>query len=391
MSLPDKTTVLKERFFEFTQIVDSTTLKILEFLYTQTNVKTIYDAPSKLNIPSTSFWRRIRSLRRKGIKFTIALDERKIGLSKVGFFIYDVYIPLEGIPWKHWYNVHILSSIPSGTYILYYYPIMYGYRFIRDEIAKLSKREKTDFLTIDCTHIFLCQPCFTKYFDVEKGRFRYLWREWINEVKIILEDNSCEEGEDKCKQVFDIVCRDTPRDWIDLLILKELEMDAFQTFSEIAKHLHTRTWIIKYHYYRHILPEGIIKGIIPKLLYVDVTNAYVGIIIFKNSYAFGFKLKMFIDFLTRLPFVYAVSLSSDLRTLLIQVTVPYDELIGFFNFRGFLKKYFDVILEFNYHYRYFRRSTLPHTNYNPYTGVWVKEPSEVTEILEEKLGEGGGS
>ncbi|HIQ03553.1 MAG TPA: hypothetical protein EYH40_03945 [Desulfurococcales archaeon] len=391
MSVLDKSTVLRRRLLEFTQIADSTTLKILEFLHTQTNVKAIYDVPSKLGIPSTSFWRRIRSLRRKGIKFTVVLDEKRVGLSKIGFFLYDVYIPLESIPWKHWYNVHILSSIPSGTYILYYYPIMYGYRFIRDEIAKLSKREKTGFLTIDCTHVFLCQPRFTKYFDVERGKFKYLWKEWISEVKRILEDDNCVREEDECKHVFDVVCRDTPRDWIDLLILKELEIDAFQTFSEIAKHLHTRTWIIKYHYYRHILPEGIIKGIIPKLLYVDLTNAYTGAIIFRNRCIFGFRLKMFIDFLTQLPFVCAASLSSDLRTLSLQVAVPYDELIGFFRFRGFLRKYFDVVLEFNYHYRYFSRSTLPHTNYNPYTGVWVKEPSEVTEVLEGKLGEGGGS
>ena len=377
---------LKRRYLDFIQLADTTTLKILEFFYTQSNVKVLYDAVRKLNMPSTSFWRRISTLRRKGITFTIDEDEKKIGLSKVGFFLYDVFLEKHEIPHSHWYNVYTISSVPFGTYLVYYYPIMYGCKFIKDEISKICKQEKTNYLMVNYTHIFTAKPNFIKYFDVERGRFNYLWKEWINKINEILEAKLPQEL--KHYPIFKVEYEEKPADWIDVLILKELEKDAFISFKELSERIGIRTWKVKYHYDKHILAKGIIKGIRPKLLYMDITNAYTCIIIFKNEEVEEYKLKKLIDFLIELPFVFAIGLSSDLKILTFQIAVPYDELVGFFYFKKTLKRYFNIVLEFNYHYQYFNKKTIPYTNYNPYTGVWVKYPGEIASFLQEKLAKG---
>lgn len=383
---PSLAGALKRRYLEFVQLADTTTLRILEFFYTQSNVRVLYDAVRKLNMPSTSFWRRISTLKRKGITFTIDVDEKKIGLSKVGFFLYDTFLEKHEIPHSHWYNVYTVSSVPFGTYLVYYYPIMYGYKFIRDEISKICKQEKTDYLMINCAHIFSARPNFIKYFDVEKGRFNYLWKDWINKIKEIFEADSPQVT--NRYPIFIVKHEEKPEDWIDILILKELEGDAFKSFKEISERIGIRTWKVKYHYDKHILAKGIIRGIRPKLIYTDITNAYTCISVLRNEGIDEYKLKKLIDFLIELPFIFAAVLSSDLKTLALQIAVPYDELVGFFYFKKTLKQYFDVVLEFNYHYQHFSRRTIPYTNYNPYTGVWVKYPSEVASFLQEKLAKG---
>ena len=383
---PGPAGILKRRYLEFVQLADTTTLRILEFFYNQSNVRVLYDAVRKLNMPSTSFWRRISTLKRKGITFTIDVDEKKIGLSKVSFFLYDVFLDEHEIPHSHWNNAYTISSVPFGTYLVYYYPIVYGYKFIKDEIVKICKQEKTDYLVINYTHTFPAKPNFIKYFDVEKGRFNYFWKDWINKISEIIEAKTFQKTHHYT--IFVEECEEKPEDWIDLLILKELEKDAFKSFKEISEHIGIRTWKVKYHYDRHILAKGIIKGIRPKLIYTDITNAYTCIIILKNEGVDEYRLKKLIDFLVGLPFILAVVLSSDLKILTLQIAVPYDELVGFFYFKKALKHYFDIVLEFNYHYQYSSRRTIPYTNYNPYTGVWVKYPSELASFLQEKLAKG---
>ena len=378
--------ILKRRYLEFVQLADTTTLRILEFFYNQSNVRVLYDAVRKLNMPSTSFWRRISTLKRKGITFTIDIDERKIGLSKISFFLYDVFLNRYEIPHSHWYNAYTVSSVPFGTHLVYYYPITYGYKFIKDEINKICKEEKTDYLMIDYSFTFSAKPSFTKYFDVERGRFNYFWKEWIDKIKEILEYRETVKEENPA--IFINEYREKPEDWFDLLILKELQKDAFKSFKEISESIGIRTWKVKYHYDKHILAKGVIKGIRPKLIYTDITNAYTCIMILQIGEISGCKLSKLIDFLIRLPFILVVTLSSDLKILSLQIVIPYDELIGFFHFKKILKKYFKIILEFNYHYQYSSKRTIPFTNYNPYTGVWVKYPSELASFLEEKLAKG---
>ncbi len=92
----------------------------------------------------------------------------------------------------------------------------------------------------------------SRWFDAEEEAWAFDWEEWIDEVEAI-------EGE-----LPRILAE--PRDWpvnidyTDLLIIKELEIDARKTLPEISEKLGAPLSKIKYHYHEHVMKRDLVGG-----------------------------------------------------------------------------------------------------------------------------------
>ena len=91
-----------------------------------------------------------------------------------------------------------------------------------------------------------------RWYDEEEEAWAFSWGEWLNEVETI-------QGE--LPKILD-----EPEDWplnvdyTDLLILKELEIDARKSMPEISQRLGMSLPKIKYHYHEHVAKRGLIGG-----------------------------------------------------------------------------------------------------------------------------------
>ena len=95
-------------------------------------------------------------------------------------------------------------------------------------------------------------PVKSRWFSVEHGQWMFNWQEWINEVETI-------EGD----LPYTLV---EPDDWpinadlVDVLILKELEKDGRASLADISEALDIPHSNIKYHYFNHVLKNGLIEN-----------------------------------------------------------------------------------------------------------------------------------
>ena len=95
-------------------------------------------------------------------------------------------------------------------------------------------------------------PVLSKWFSVVDKEWTFNWEEWVNEIAVI-------EGELPWTL-------EEPPDWPikvdyeDLLILKELDIDGRQSFTDISKKVGLPLGVIKYHFTEHVAKRGLIEG-----------------------------------------------------------------------------------------------------------------------------------
>ena len=95
-------------------------------------------------------------------------------------------------------------------------------------------------------------PVRSRWFNIEDGTWTFHWSEWIKEVETI-----------KGELPYTLI---EPEDWPikvdyeDLLIIKELEKDGRFSLSDLSKNLGMPLSKIKYHFYEHVLKNGLIEG-----------------------------------------------------------------------------------------------------------------------------------
>lgn len=95
-------------------------------------------------------------------------------------------------------------------------------------------------------------PVSSRWFDAKEEAWTFNWDEWVDEV---------EAAEGELPRILE-----EPENWpldadyTDLLILKELEIDARQSLPEISQKLGLPLSKIKYHYYEHVTKRGLFGG-----------------------------------------------------------------------------------------------------------------------------------
>lgn len=221
-------------------------------------------------------------------------------------------------------------------------------------------------------------PVLHKWFDSKQKAWFFDWESWMRDVKTI-------EGDLPITLI-------EPDDWpikvdyIDLLIIKELEIDGRKTLTEISKKLSIPLETVKYHFREHVLKRGLVEGY--QIEIYRSPSLVSENLFFKFEFDSYEKYKKFALSLRDKPFPFFMGKVLGENALLTQVYLSKWE------FRRFIIALSDLIkkgLVSKYHYvitDVFQmwRETIPYQHF--VDGKWDYNPekhrSSVRAVLEEK-------
>ena len=298
---------------------------------------------AKLNMPSGTLRYRINYLRSHfSLRLLGSLYHTYIGLRKVVVFAES----------KPGYEENLYRCLKSNDYWLYVsqcfgtpkclaiYGIPAGKEKEFEEF--LSKLEELDMV---CTVKFFWSTCFqnvnttSAWFDDPSEEWVFPWDSWVKEVLT-------KKGElpYTLKDPEDYPQRG---DWIDIMVLKELEGNCTVKLKEIAKMLGISLQRLRYHFENHVIKEKMFEG------HQIVAEHFKGLS--AETYYFRFVFKNYENFakfacsLMNKPFVRVMGKVYGRNQLFVQVYLPRRQLRNFIETlsklvrAGFLETYEYVI------------------------------------------------
>lgn len=317
-------------------------VKVLEglALYGPRNISKL---ATQLNIPRGILRRRINYLRSHFLLLLLGtLYHTNIGLRKVVVFVES----------KPGYEKLLYQCLKSNDYWLYVsrcigspkYLAIYG-------IPARREKEFEEFLSklkeIDTVYNvkFFWSTCFQNinttgtWFDNTSEEWTFPWDSWLKEVRT-------KKGE-LPYTLNDPDYYPQKADWIDIMILKELEKNSAIKLKEIAKMLGISLQRVKYHFENHVIKEKMFEG------HQIVAEHYKRLS--ADTYYFRFAFKNYENFskfassLMNKPFVRVMGKVYGKNQLFVQVYLPRQELRNFIDAlsklirAGFLDTYEYVI------------------------------------------------
>lgn len=286
-----------------------------------------------LKLPATTVAFRISKLIKNGfLQIRTNLDHSKLGMMRA-VLVAETAGGLKGKLREAVENIGYWTYITNcygklnGIYALFAFPAEYKGRleaYLREAARSNAMSDHVFFWTTN-----LCEVARNfDWFDFEKKSWNFQWQQWIAEIlkaseklpKTLVEPNE-----------YQILVDET-----DLLLLKELEKDAFVEFTKIAKVLGMSPQGVRYRYYKHVMKHGLIAdyqiAVFPyPLLVSDVCSLIVH---FRNEAA----LAKFSNTLSNIPFILSYGRIIGRNSLLIHSYTPKTEFPNLINSLNSLAK-----------------------------------------------------
>ena len=219
--------------------------------------RNLKEVAAKLGIPATTLRYRVKRMVSESILFFhLNPYHTNIGLKKVTVFAEA----------NQGYEDDLLKCLTAHDYWIFLFRI-YGpfegvggvFTIPRDSASQfenylrsLKAQGLAQSIEAVWSTCFQGVPVTMKWYDHADSSWKFHWDEWIDEVTSIQGELPYTLAE--------------PSDWPlkadreDLLILKELEKNGAVNLSDIARTLKMNLARLKYHYYEHILKNGVIEG-----------------------------------------------------------------------------------------------------------------------------------
>ncbi|RLG84723.1 MAG: hypothetical protein DRO40_00040 [Thermoprotei archaeon] len=244
----------------------------------------------------------IKRIRKLGLEFTIDVNTLSLGLME--FMVYlPTIIDHNDIPFNVWLKFYVITHNPVGTFISYYIP---ANKRILIEMIKEAYRElikKTKFIqgkkrVYMIYNIMRSQPTFST--DPVRSFFKYNWDIMVKELNEI----AYKTGLSERNLYWSNLKYTDPPDIVDLIILKELEKDAFKTIHMMAKEYPFSLKVFNKHLYLHVYKRNLIKGIFLKTGFTSRPIDSFHVVILKTSDKD--KASILISFFKYKPWVYVI-------------------------------------------------------------------------------------
>jgi len=345
----------------------------------------------ELGIKERMVYSYIRKLQRNNFKFTVNINIKKIGLYKYFIHIpemidFDVVRNNETIAWLNNYSI---TLNPIGTSLTYFVP----YKLKDELISKINrfiidKHDRAHRGTF--VHFYIntrYQPTFHK---APFGSHKFIHGFLFNEIVEMFENSELDDI--VFKHIVDEINSkfSSPYDAVDLIILKEYDIDAFTTVQDISKKYPISQRIILKHLNNHINNKKIIRGIFLKTnIYSSFLFKFLGVFLF--VYDLGNAVRVFNFFKN---FDYSLSINLGIPdevmrdqnyefVISVQVAVPQLRVYEFLKFLDYLYRRGYVV---NYKlYEFlpgtFVRFTIPYLNFDQERKDWTLDVKNVQELL----------
>jgi len=200
----------------------------------------------------------------KGFAVHVAVDHEKLGLRRMILLIDfdDAYKPIAQKMMTLLSDEGYLASyekvLPDGKYIVHCSVPDECVEDYREFFGELQKKGIFKSLEVHTYQWFRNPPMKTTLYDFDEGVWDF---DWSTETKI---DRQAAAHRPSTKEKFDM---------IDLLILKQLQMDGGKTLAEMAESLNINYKTLTWHFRKHIEERKLIKGYVIK--WMGTTYDYV--------------------------------------------------------------------------------------------------------------------
>lgn len=187
----------------------------------------------------------------KGFAVQIALNFEKIGLRRIIMVVdfgdeYKEYAqPILWAMSELCYVTYFNKTLPAGSYVVHAsVPEEYVDPFV-DFISRLKDKGMFASVNFSTFRWYRNVPMRADFYDFERGRWDFDWTNQAVDYKDYATPMKSEKGK---------------FDHIDLLILKELQLDANTPLAEIAGRVKVNYKTLSWHYNKHIVEHGLIKN-----------------------------------------------------------------------------------------------------------------------------------
>ena len=328
-------------------------------------------------LPAETIRYRIKNqLKEMGIRFHVSINYLKLGLVRSWLFLDFSLQVTKIIPEildllaKRGYLTYYARVIPHGYYIAIPtipYSALEKYKNFLDELVRLDilkEYRMTDLQYLK--HLSLR----SEFYDFTTRTWNIPWSKLDYETK-------------KESTPIQMDYSRVPIDKIDLLILKEFQINASQSLTSIAKKINVQEKQVRYHYKKHIEEGRIIENYIVRWQAdrYQLTNKYILSCFIEFSDLTKSDVTYINSILEKFPFTWMIAVSVDRTKMVAQIFMPisqYYDALTFLSDRLYMFKE-----RFKLHiidYQKAEAYTIPYESWNDNVG-WFTDLDEVSEAL----------
>jgi len=359
-----------EWMLHYLKILDPINAKVIEGLG-KNSPRNLLSLAKKINLPPTTVAFRAKRLMKEGfLKVRAKLNSPKLGLMKA-VLIADTNHGLATALLEAIENIGYWTYIArcygkfNGFYAVFSFPSTY-----KAELEAYFEKARqlgatSNYLLFWTTNIFEVAPHFN-WFDFKRKTWNFHWQKWVSEV--------LKSSEKLPQRLADPKSYQIEVDHTDLLILKELEKNGLEDFTQLSKIVKITPQAVRHRFLQHIARRNLIAeyeiAIFPYPMQVSDLCAFV--FNFRNHNA----LAKFANSLVDKPFVINYAKVIGKNSLLVHFYVPK---IEFSNFMGSLNHLTgeEIIQDFFYisiDIPSFKRQTVSYEYFRE--GKWVYNHAE---------------
>jgi DNA-binding Lrp family transcriptional regulator len=280
--------------------------------------KNVSEIARETNLPTETVRYRIKNqLKDVGIRYHVSINYLKLGLIR-SWILLDFSIQnLKQAPdildllSKRGYLTYFAKVIPYGYYISIStlpYSAITKYRELLDELVRLDILKEYRMIDLQYLKHLSLRP---EFYDFSTKTWNVPW----NVIDADLKRDS--------KPIIVDYSR-APIDKIDLLILKELQINALQSLASISKKINVAEKQVRYHYKSHLLNTNIIDGYVVRWQgdRYHLTNKYILSCFLEFSDLTVSDVPYIHKVIETLPFTWMIALSVDRMKLITQISIP---------------------------------------------------------------------
>lgn len=346
--------------------------KTSEFIDKFRNMKVIgiYKHVSReLNLEPIQFKRLLYKLMDYKLEFFVNIFYPRINLISYLLFIENKYVEYNELhpTIRSWLRSYTKTFIPKGTFITIYTPYSYKDIIVKRINEWLDSLGASRISSLTIVHRF--QPSFTKY----DPSVHPLYKGYeINE----LEDLFNKASEDKPSWFISEneleMHISNPNDIVDLLLLKELEADAFTNIDSISKKYGIRMKTLRKHLIQHLIKSNVINGIYLKLgAFVQAFGSPILLLLKISSRSLYYKwINFFSSLENNLIIDYSPYSNENVLYIVLSRTYRYTENIKSFLISKATAGFIEELIPIEYIVGTTVRYTIPYKNFDQESKNW---------------------